>query len=179
MRLYDIVVLLTPDLSEEEAARVTADYRKILTDRQFFQSLWNSIVFSVGTAVLAIGVGGVTAWLVVRTRLRIFRRSSLSARLTSYTSPPSLAFRARPFGSPQRPPDGGDRQHPAGIQRVFVDRNDSCPTACAMRAPEYCRSIRSWRRLPASPARRRGDHSVASSFRSSNPRCCRAGCSSV
>ena len=32
MRLYDIVVLVTPDLSEEEAARVTADYRKILTD---------------------------------------------------------------------------------------------------------------------------------------------------
>ena len=32
MRLYDIVVLLTPDLSEEEAAKVTADYRKILTD---------------------------------------------------------------------------------------------------------------------------------------------------
>jgi len=32
MRLYDIVVLLTPDLSEDEAAKVTADYRKILTD---------------------------------------------------------------------------------------------------------------------------------------------------
>ncbi len=32
MRLYDIMVLLTPDLSEEEAARVTADYRKLLTD---------------------------------------------------------------------------------------------------------------------------------------------------
>ena len=49
-------------------------YRKILTDRQFFQSLWNSIVFSVGTAVLAISMGGVTAWLVVRTTtpLRLF-----------------------------------------------------------------------------------------------------------
>jgi small subunit ribosomal protein S6 len=32
MRLYDIVLLLTPDLSEEEAAKVTADYRKLLTD---------------------------------------------------------------------------------------------------------------------------------------------------
>jgi small subunit ribosomal protein S6 len=32
MRLYDIVVLVTPDLSEEEAAKVTADYRKILTE---------------------------------------------------------------------------------------------------------------------------------------------------
>jgi small subunit ribosomal protein S6 len=32
MRLYDIVVLLTPDLSEEEASKVTADYRKILAD---------------------------------------------------------------------------------------------------------------------------------------------------
>jgi small subunit ribosomal protein S6 len=32
MRLYDIVVLLTPDLTEEEASKVAADYRKILTD---------------------------------------------------------------------------------------------------------------------------------------------------
>ena len=32
MRLYDILVLLTPDLSEDEAAKVTADYRKLLTD---------------------------------------------------------------------------------------------------------------------------------------------------
>lgn len=32
MRLYDIMVLLTPDLSEDEAARITADYRKLLTD---------------------------------------------------------------------------------------------------------------------------------------------------
>ncbi len=32
MRLYDIVVLVTPDVSEEEAAKITADYRKILTD---------------------------------------------------------------------------------------------------------------------------------------------------
>lgn len=32
MRLYDIVVLVTPDLSEEEAGKVTADYRKLLTD---------------------------------------------------------------------------------------------------------------------------------------------------
>ena len=32
MRLYDIMVLLTPDLSEDEAARLIADYRKLLTD---------------------------------------------------------------------------------------------------------------------------------------------------
>lgn len=32
MRLYDIMVLVTPDLSEEEASRVTAEYRKLLTD---------------------------------------------------------------------------------------------------------------------------------------------------
>jgi small subunit ribosomal protein S6 len=32
MRLYDIVVLVTPDLNEEDAAKVTADYRKILAD---------------------------------------------------------------------------------------------------------------------------------------------------
>src|SRR5262245_38932270 len=32
MRLYDIVVLVTPDLNEEHAAKVTADYRKILSD---------------------------------------------------------------------------------------------------------------------------------------------------
>ncbi len=32
MRLYDIVVLITPDLNEEDAAKVTADYRKILAD---------------------------------------------------------------------------------------------------------------------------------------------------
>jgi small subunit ribosomal protein S6 len=32
MRLYDIVVLLTPELSEDEAGKVIGDYRKILTD---------------------------------------------------------------------------------------------------------------------------------------------------
>jgi len=32
MRLYDIVVLVTPDLNEEDAAKLTADYRKILAD---------------------------------------------------------------------------------------------------------------------------------------------------
>ncbi len=32
MRSYDIVVLLTPDLNDEEAASVAADYRKVLTD---------------------------------------------------------------------------------------------------------------------------------------------------
>ena len=32
MRLYDIVVLVTPDLSDEDATKVAADYKKILTD---------------------------------------------------------------------------------------------------------------------------------------------------
>jgi small subunit ribosomal protein S6 len=32
MRLYDIVVLVTPDLNEEDAAKVAAEYRKVLTD---------------------------------------------------------------------------------------------------------------------------------------------------
>jgi small subunit ribosomal protein S6 len=32
MRLYDIVVLVTPDVSEEEAVKIAADYKKILTD---------------------------------------------------------------------------------------------------------------------------------------------------
>lgn len=54
-------------------------YRKILTDRQFFHSLWNSIVFCVGTALLAIGMGGVTAWLVVRTTTPLRSIAYLSA----------------------------------------------------------------------------------------------------
>ena len=32
MRLYDIVVLVTPDLTDEDAAKVAGEYRKILTD---------------------------------------------------------------------------------------------------------------------------------------------------
>ena len=32
MRLYDIVVLVTPDLNEDDTTKVVADYRKILTD---------------------------------------------------------------------------------------------------------------------------------------------------
>jgi len=32
MRLYDIVVLVTPDLTDEEAGKAIGDYRKILTD---------------------------------------------------------------------------------------------------------------------------------------------------
>jgi small subunit ribosomal protein S6 len=32
MRLYDIVVLVTPDLSEEENQKVAGEFRKILTD---------------------------------------------------------------------------------------------------------------------------------------------------
>ncbi len=32
MRLYDIVVLVTPDLSDEEATKIAGEYKKILTD---------------------------------------------------------------------------------------------------------------------------------------------------
>ena len=32
MRLYDIVLLVIPDLTEEEAGKITAEYRKLLTD---------------------------------------------------------------------------------------------------------------------------------------------------
>jgi small subunit ribosomal protein S6 len=32
MRLYDIVVLVTPDLNDEEATKLVADYRKLLSD---------------------------------------------------------------------------------------------------------------------------------------------------
>jgi small subunit ribosomal protein S6 len=32
MRLYDIVILVTPDLSEEDAGKLAGDYKKILTD---------------------------------------------------------------------------------------------------------------------------------------------------
>jgi iron(III) transport system permease protein len=42
-------------------------YRMILSDRAFFASLANSLVFAIGTALLAIGLGGLSAWLVVRT----------------------------------------------------------------------------------------------------------------
>src|ERR1700694_1194499 len=42
-------------------------YRMILTDRQFFPSLANSLVFCIGTPLPPIGMGGLLAWLVVRT----------------------------------------------------------------------------------------------------------------
>ena len=32
MRLYDVVVLVTPDLSDEDATKVAAEYKKVLTD---------------------------------------------------------------------------------------------------------------------------------------------------
>ncbi len=32
MRLYDIVILVTPDVSEEDSTKLAADYKKILTD---------------------------------------------------------------------------------------------------------------------------------------------------
>ncbi len=32
MRLYDVVVLVTPDLNDEDAAKVAAEYKKVLTD---------------------------------------------------------------------------------------------------------------------------------------------------
>lgn len=32
MRLYDIVVLVTPDLADDDATKVAAEYKKVLTD---------------------------------------------------------------------------------------------------------------------------------------------------
>jgi len=54
-------------------------YRRILSDRQFYQSLANSLVFCIGTAVLAIGMGGVVAWFVVRTTTPFKSLAYLSA----------------------------------------------------------------------------------------------------
>lgn len=44
-----------------------AYYRQLLADRQFFGSLVNSIVFSVGSMAIALCFGGLVAWLVERT----------------------------------------------------------------------------------------------------------------
>jgi len=44
-----------------------AYYRRLLADRQFFGSLANSIVFSVGSMAIALCFGGLVAWLVERT----------------------------------------------------------------------------------------------------------------
>ncbi len=42
-------------------------YRRLLSDRQFFGSLANSLMFSVGSMVIALCFGGLVAWLVERT----------------------------------------------------------------------------------------------------------------
>ncbi len=55
------------------------NYRKILTERQFFQSVANSLVFCIGTAVLAIAMGGVVAWFVARTSTPFKSLAYLSA----------------------------------------------------------------------------------------------------
>ena len=44
-----------------------AYYRRLLSDRQFFGSLVNSLTFSLGSAVIALCFGGLVAWLVERT----------------------------------------------------------------------------------------------------------------
>ncbi|HTP93352.1 MAG TPA: hypothetical protein VMJ52_16530, partial [Xanthobacteraceae bacterium] len=44
-----------------------AYYRQLLADRQFFGSLANSIVFSIGSMAIALCFGGLVAWLVERT----------------------------------------------------------------------------------------------------------------
>ena len=54
-------------------------YAKILSDRQFFQSLANSLIFSLGSTVLAIGTGGVVAWFVERTSTPLRLLAYLSA----------------------------------------------------------------------------------------------------
>src|SRR3984885_8916386 len=44
-----------------------AYYRRLLADRQFFGSLANSLIFSVGSMAIALCFGGLVAWLVERT----------------------------------------------------------------------------------------------------------------
>jgi iron(III) transport system permease protein len=44
-----------------------AHYQRLLSDRQFFSSLGNSLIFAVGSMVLALCFGGLVAWLVERT----------------------------------------------------------------------------------------------------------------
>jgi iron(III) transport system permease protein len=44
-----------------------AYYRKLLADRQFFGSLANSLIFSIGSMAIALCFGGLVAWLVERT----------------------------------------------------------------------------------------------------------------
>jgi iron(III) transport system permease protein len=44
-----------------------AYYRRLLSDRQFFSSLANSLIFSLGATSIALCFGGLVAWLVERT----------------------------------------------------------------------------------------------------------------
>src|SRR6202163_1940518 len=44
-----------------------AYYRRLLSDRHFFGSLANSLVFSFGSMAIALAFGGLVAWLVERT----------------------------------------------------------------------------------------------------------------
>jgi iron(III) transport system permease protein len=44
-----------------------AHYQRLLSDRQFFRSLTNSLIFALGSMVLALCFGGLVAWLVERT----------------------------------------------------------------------------------------------------------------
>jgi iron(III) transport system permease protein len=44
-----------------------AHYQRLLSDRQFFRSFANSLIFALGSMVLALCFGGLVAWLVERT----------------------------------------------------------------------------------------------------------------
>ena len=44
-----------------------AYYRRLISDRQFFGSLANSLIFSIGATAIALCFGGLVAWLVERT----------------------------------------------------------------------------------------------------------------
>jgi iron(III) transport system permease protein len=44
-----------------------AHYRRLLSDRQFAESLLNSLTFALGSALVALTFGGLVAWLVERT----------------------------------------------------------------------------------------------------------------
>jgi iron(III) transport system permease protein len=67
-----LLTLIEGSLYTTNAAGGRADftldyYRRVFTDRQFFASLLNSVIFASVSAVLAIGSGGLVAWLVERT----------------------------------------------------------------------------------------------------------------
>ena len=61
-------------------------YVRLANDRRFATSLWNSTVFALGSAVLAIALGGVVAWIVERTNAP-FRSFAWATAIISLGTP--------------------------------------------------------------------------------------------